>query len=166
MRSNIKKFFIYILVFWYLFLISFFFFSRPRILPVIFNDTPTYYSLDDIDFILKDSLSVKVGDNKFQVPAKFQTDFGAIPLTIWSYMSNNQENYTYPSILHDYLYSCPAYYNRKAIDEIFYSFLISQGVNPFKAYQLYALVRVFGWMHFSQHGCDIRVVKTDGRRQV
>src|SRR5688572_18146000 len=82
------------------------------------------------------------GYEAIQAPRGFVTDFASIPRAFWSLLRPDGE-YTYPAILHDYMYwmqSVP----RKTADEIFRMGMQDLGVSPATVAMVYEAVAQFG----------------------
>lgn len=95
-----------------------------------------YRTCSDID--------VFVEGETYVIPKNFKTDLASIPRIFWSFIPPQYSAFVAPAILHDYLYHCLNYGDRKLADELFYSALVSQGVSKFTAMTFYIAVRVFG----------------------
>ncbi|MEM7429183.1 MAG: trypsin-like serine protease [Pseudomonadota bacterium] len=76
------------------------------------------------------------------VPAGFVTDFASIPRIFWSLLRPDGE-YTYPAIIHDYLYWTQTT-SREAADEIFKIAMEDFGIDAAKILSIYAAVRAGG----------------------
>lgn len=98
-----------------------------------------------------DTLSTMIDGQIYDVPPYFDTDLASIPRWYWSILSPRYSSFVYPSILHDYFYSCPTYnITRKFADDVFYWALINQGISKFTATKMYIAVRLFGGFFFQK----------------
>ena len=94
------------------------------------------------------------------IPSYFRTDFASIPQWLWFIDAPYKAEYVYPSIWHDYRYSCPGKLTRKEIDDIFYNLLLNEQASPWAAIKMYIAVRLFGKSHFFQGEiCDEIIVQ-------
>lgn len=96
-------------------------------------------------------MQVNIDGTIYVVPRHFTTDLASIPRALWSFIAPQYTEYVAPSILHDYLYSCDNFFNRKLDDEILYSALISNGVSTYIAIKFYLAVRLFGSKHYDEY---------------
>jgi len=96
-------------------------------------------------------IHINIDGEIYVVPQGFTTDLASIPKPLWSFIAPQFTSYVAPSILHDYLYGCSNFFNRKIDDEIFYSALISNDVSRYTAAKFYLAVRFFGRKHFSDY---------------
>lgn len=115
---------------------------------VFFYERPCIEPLDGYSYSVCEDLIALIDGNLIVIPKNFITDLATIPRWYWIFMSPAYSGLMGPSILHDYLYSCPNGFNRKQIDEIFYASLIENDIKKFTAYKMYTLVRLFGGSHY------------------
>jgi hypothetical protein len=106
--------------------------------------------VNDGVFKLNSRLVVEVDNKLITIPKGFITDFASIPKIFWSIQSPYDIKTIGPSILHDYLYTCPNNLTRQKIDSIFHSSLIDNLVNPVKSYLYWLAVRIAGSGHFNK----------------
>jgi hypothetical protein len=106
--------------------------------------------INDGVFQLNQNLIADIDDKPVIIPKGFITDFASIPKLFWSVESPFDMKTIAPSILHDYLYTCPNNLSRQKIDSIFYSSLIDNLVNPVKSYLYWLAVRIAGSSHFNK----------------
>lgn len=111
------------------------------------------------DYMTTEVTEYKIDDKSDFVPAFFRTDFASIPQYLWFFDAPYKSEFVYASIWHDYRYSCPNGMQRKDIDDIFYSLLISEKAGTFKAAKMYLAVRLFGESHFYDGDCSEIVYK-------
>lgn len=156
MKKILKIILLHTVVIWYLICVICYIFFKPQILSIETKHSPQLSSINSIDYRLDSSLIVNIESKKFIVHKGFETDIGAVPITLWAYLSDNQNPYINPVIVHDYLYACHNNISRQYIDIILFSYLIEQGISIRKAYEIYIAARVFGWLHFNKNNCSIR----------
>lgn len=87
---------------------------------------------------------------RVQVPVGFKTDLASVPRIFWNVFPPDRASYMYPAILHDYLYESDLLKSRKKADDVFYYALINQGVSKKSAFTMYAMVRLFGFLHYKK----------------
>lgn len=100
---------------------------------------PTYFLLKPIGW------QPNAGEKslpKVQVPSGFVTDFASIPRVFWSILRPDGE-YTYPAIIHDYLYWSQKT-SRATADEIFNGAMIDFKIDPAERQVIYNAVRAGG----------------------
>lgn len=102
----------------------------------------------DYDYRTCETISVKIDGELYDIPENFETDLASIPRSLWWVIAPQYTEFVLPSILHDYLYSCSNYGNRKWADEVLYSALLANNVSKFTAIQFYLAVRIFGGHHY------------------
>lgn len=103
-------------------------------------------------------IEVKINYDTYVIPKDFDTDLASIPRWYWVLLSPAYSAIVEPSILHDYLYTCPNGMTRLEIDEIYYYSLIGNGVSHYTAYKMYLAVRMFGGKHFATKQCVDKIV--------
>ncbi len=101
-------------------------------------------------FVVETPLVVNLNGSLVIVPKGYKTDLASIPHWAWSFVAPTDGDTVLPSILHDYLYDHPGVWNRKQVDDVFYCFLLKEGVSDGIASQLYLAVRLFGESHFKR----------------
>lgn len=99
-------------------------------------------------YLTCESVNVYLDDIEIIIPQSFDTDLASIPRWYWSILAPNNTKLVAPAILHDYLYSCSEYFDRKEADEILYTALLNNGVSNFTAMEMYIAVRWFGKFHY------------------
>ena len=117
---------------------------------VSFLNSLNIIPLENKIFIVSKNFKVQVDNKVIIIPSGFQTDFASIPRIFWSIQSPYDYKNIAPSILHDYQYTCPNNLTRSKIDDIFYSALIDNRVNPVVAYVFWLAVRLGGYSHFNK----------------
>ena len=85
---------------------------------------------------------------RIEVPVGFVTDYASIPKLLLGVFGRPSGKMAEPATLHDYLYRTKTDFSRKEADEVFFEALRGKGVSWFKAYTLYAGVRVAGSSSF------------------
>jgi hypothetical protein len=122
---------------------------------VSFQNTPCVKPHDSYRYTTCDDMHVYIDDVPFRVPAGFDTDFASIPQLFWFHVAPFKANLVAASILHDYMYACPDKLTRRYADDVFYSALISEGVNGNDALKFYYAVRFAGESFFhANNRCD------------
>jgi hypothetical protein len=88
-------------------------------------------------------------------PKPFITDLGTIPRLVWSWLSPDDYDISYPSVIHDYLYKMKGdlrtqvglkheKINRKTADDVLKEAMASVGASGFRQFVVYQAVRNFG----------------------
>lgn len=95
-------------------------------------------------------IQVEIDQSIIEIPHDFNTDLASIPRWYWSILSPAYSGFIAPSILHDYLYTCPNGRTRYEVDSIFYNALRKNDVSILTSLKMYFAVRVFGKSHYSQ----------------
>ncbi|MEH3061547.1 MAG: DUF1353 domain-containing protein [Methylobacterium radiotolerans] len=104
---------------------------------VPFYDWDYYYIFDTVNWC-----SDTPPPRQVDVPKGFVTDLASVPPPFWSVLPKTA-SYTYPAIIHDWLYwqqNC----ERSEADEILRGVMIEMQVNPVKVEVIYEAVRAFG----------------------
>lgn len=101
-------------------------------------------------YLTCEEIDVMIGSQEIIIPAGFDTDLATIPRWLWTFLSPSYSGFVAPSILHDYLYTCPGGFSREFADLVFYSGLLKNGVSNFTASKMYFAVRLFGHGHFNK----------------
>jgi len=78
----------------------------------------------------------------------FETDFASIPIVFMPFLTW-KDKFNKASVVHDYLYYTKRY-PRHIADKIFLELQIALGVEKWKAYTFYYVVRLFGWTHWNR----------------
>lgn len=83
------------------------------------------------------------------VPKGFRTDYASVP-KIFRNIINCSGKHGRAAVIHDWLYSskCTLDVTREEADKIFLEIMEEWGVNKFKRYFMYKMVRIFGASHF------------------
>jgi hypothetical protein len=100
------------------------------------------------EFVVETSLGVVV------VEPGFATDYASIPRLFWIVYPRHGR-YTYPSVVHDYLYSLQGQItmadgtviipDRATADLLFLEMMEATGCRWYTRYIFYTMVRLFGW---------------------
>ena len=93
-------------------------------------------------------MDVYIDGEIYIIPKNFKTDLASIPRIFWSLIQPQYSAFVAPEILHDYLYHCLNYGDRKWADDLFYAALVAQGNSEFIAISFYIAVRVFGDVNY------------------
>lgn len=90
------------------------------------------------------------------VPAGFETDWASIPPLARAYMDGDDPRILIPSLIHDFLYSRQgvidpeeATLTRQECDDVLRRLMIFCGASSFRAYTIYAAVRIGGASHWT-----------------
>jgi len=111
---------------------------------------PSILPFDSVNYSLNTPLVIAIDGHILVVPQGFITDLASIPRVFWSFLAPNLPSFVYPSIAHDYLYSCNLKHTRFWADEVFYSLLLNENVKPWRAYSMFIAVRMFGLYHYNK----------------
>jgi hypothetical protein len=90
-----------------------------------------------------------------EVPVHFLTDLGSIPRVLWWWLSPDDYDISYPSVVHDYLYKRKGNLtgqtgltvhriDRKTADCVLKEAMASVGASPFRREAVFWAVRTFG----------------------
>ncbi len=88
------------------------------------------------------------------VPGGLVTDFASIPRAAWELIDPEDPIIAWPSVIHDYLYSCQGKlpdgftYNRENADAVLREAMEVCGAGHFIRESVYEAVRVFGGSHW------------------
>jgi len=82
------------------------------------------------------------------VPEGFETDFASIPIVFMPFLTW-KDKFNKAAVVHDYLYYTKKY-PRHIADKVFLELQIALGVEKWKAYTFYYVVRLFGWTHWNR----------------
>jgi len=88
------------------------------------------------------------------VAAPFRTDFASIPRAAWSIIDPEDPIIAWPSLVHDYLYSCKGTlpdgftYNRETADSVLREAMEACGAGSAIRESVYEAVRIFGGSHW------------------
>jgi hypothetical protein len=90
----------------------------------------------------------QLGEEKvwIEVEEGFETDFASIPKIFMPFLEW-KDKFNKAAVVHDWLYNTKKF-NRKTADRIFLELQLALGINKFKAYLFYFIVRAFGWTHW------------------
>ncbi|MBX0311246.1 MAG: DUF1353 domain-containing protein [Sulfurihydrogenibium sp.] len=90
----------------------------------------------------------QAGEEKIwiEVEEGFETDFASIPKVFIPFLQW-RDKFNKASVIHDWLYHTKMF-DRKTADRVFLELMLALGINKFKAYLFYYVVRVFGWTHW------------------
>jgi hypothetical protein len=114
----------------------------PPIVP--FADWEYYYTKDLLDW-----KSDENPDQAVSVPAGFVTDLTSIPRIFWAVLPKTGP-YTYPAVIHDYLYwfqSC----TREEADDVLRTTMVELRVAALKINTIYSAVRLSGGSAWSNN---------------
>jgi len=84
-----------------------------------------------------------------QIPKYFETDFASIPKIFLPFLSY-KDKFNKAAVVHDYLYSNHLF-SRKDSDKIFLEGMEVLGINKFKRYLFYYIVRLFGRKRYNKN---------------
>jgi hypothetical protein len=89
-----------------------------------------------------------LGEEKvwIEVEEGFTTDFASIPKIFLPFLQW-KDKFNKASVVHDWLYHSKMF-DRKTSDKIFLELQIALGINKYKAYTFYFMVRLFGWLYW------------------
>ena len=88
------------------------------------------------------------------VPRGFETDFASIPRAAWEFLDPEDPIIAWPSVIHDYLYSCQGTlpdgftYNRESADAVLREAMEVCGAGSVIRNTVYQAVRVGGEAHW------------------
>ena len=88
------------------------------------------------------------------VPRGFETDFASIPRAAWNILDPEDPIIAWPSVIHDYLYSCQGTlpdgftYNRETADAVLREAMEFCGASSVTRNAVYQAVRVGGGSHW------------------
>ncbi|WP_412759710.1 DUF1353 domain-containing protein [Methylorubrum subtropicum] len=89
-------------------------------------------------------------NHTISIPSGFVTDLASIPRVFWSILPKTSA-YTYPAIIHDYLYWFqPQNYTRKSADEVLKTTMQELNISKIKIFIIFISVRLWGgtsWKH-------------------
>lgn len=106
-----------------------------------------YYTNAQLDWAAEPG--VKIDYNSVSIPRGFVTDLASTPRIFWSIFPPAAA-YSYPAIIHDYLYwfqPC----ERKAADDVFRAAMSELKVSPAQIYTVYSAVRAGGSSAWTQN---------------
>lgn len=124
--------------------------ASPEAPKIIFQDYVCIKPFKNYTYQTCHPITVTIDHFIVQIPTDFQTDLASIPRWLWLIIAPTHSAIMAPAVLHDYLYACHNGYVRQEADDIFYAALITNGVSTFKAYEMYAAVRLLGRSHFNE----------------
>lgn len=126
--------------------------------PIVpFADWDFYYTKGLVSW---ESPKASEGPSRIDVPIGFVTDLASIPSEFWSILSPNAR-YSYPAIIHDYLYwfqTCA----RDVADEVLRSAMEDMKVSAVQAFTMYQAVRIAGSHAWSSNSA----MKAAGERRI
>ena len=96
--------------------------------------------------LLRDTTVCLEDGRCFTIPEGFVTDFASVPRCLWSIIPP-MGRYGKAALLHDYLYAVKTT-SRAEADRIFLKAMFMMGTAKWKAYLMYAAVRLFGWVRW------------------
>ncbi len=89
-----------------------------------------------------------------EVPKDFLSDLGSIPRTVWWWLSPDDYDISYPSVVHDYIYKQKGdlsgqqlpqkRVNRETADRVLREAMAAVGASGFRQTVVYNAVRTFG----------------------
>lgn len=124
---------------------------------IYFLDEPCIRPHYEYTYVTCEQISVLVDHEgiitALTIPQEFVTDLASIPRWLWSFIAPTRSDFIGAAILHDYLYSYHSGFTRYQVDQIFFQSLIESGTAPWRAYQMYFAVRIFGEDHFDSGSC-------------
>jgi hypothetical protein len=90
----------------------------------------------------------QAGEERIWIEVKegFETDFASIPKVFMPFLEW-RDKFNKAAVVHDWLYDIKIF-DRKTSDKIFLELQLALGINKYKAYLFYFVVRIFGWMHW------------------
>jgi Protein of unknown function (DUF1353). len=90
----------------------------------------------------------QLGEEKvwIEVEEGFETDFASIPKIFLPFLEW-RDKFNKASVVHDWLYHTKQF-DRKTSDKIFLELQLALGINKYKAYIFYFMVRSFGWLYW------------------
>ena len=88
------------------------------------------------------------GEEKYEAPAFFVTDFNSTPRGLWNYLPPWE--YPYAGVIHDLLYRFNGVSRLKA-DGVHRRILALSGCRPTKSTTAYLALRAFGWVKWNEY---------------
>ena len=89
-----------------------------------------------------------------EIPTTFPTDLGSIPRAVWWWLSPDDYDISYPSVVHDYIYKRNGdlsaqqlpqrQVNRETADRVLREAMAAVGASSFRQSVVYNAVRTFG----------------------
>ena len=76
------------------------------------------FPYEEYDYLTTEDTIYNINKESSVVPAFYRTDFASIPRLLWFIDAPYKSSFVYPSIWHDYNYSCPEKRTRKEMKEI------------------------------------------------
>lgn len=124
------------------------------------------FPYENYDYMTTEDTFYAIDNNYNVVPAFFRTDFASIPRVLWFVDAPYKASFIYPSLWHDYYYSCPNKKSRKEIDDIFFWLLRNEQNSLYTSFKMYLAVRLFGGTHFNENGiCEDIVIQIEKDEQ-
>jgi hypothetical protein len=81
-----------------------------------------------------------------EVEEGFETDFASIPKIFIPFLEW-KDKFNKAAVVHDWLYHTKQF-DRKTTDKIFLELQLVLGINKYKAYLFYFMVRAIGWLYW------------------
>jgi len=103
-------------------------------------------SPQDDGWIVDEDFVVVIDEKILVIPMGFETDLASTPRFFWPIFPPFGK-WTSAAVIHDYLYRVPSRSRREA-DAALYDGCICLGVTKFRAWIMWAAVRLFGFMSF------------------
>jgi len=120
------------------------------------------FPYQEYDYLTTEDTIYNINKESSVVPAFYRTDFASIPKALWFIDAPYKSSFVYPSIWHDYNYSCPEKRTRKEIDDMFFWLLRNEGNSLYSSLKMYIAVRIFGRSHFTENSvCEEIVVQKE-----
>jgi hypothetical protein len=90
----------------------------------------------------------QAGDERvwIEVEEGFETDFASIPKVFMPFLEW-RDKFNKASVIHDWLYHIKMF-DRKTSDRVFLELMLVLGINKYKTYIFYFMVRAFGWFYW------------------
>jgi len=96
--------------------------------------------------LLQDTTICLESGECYTIPKGFVTDFASVPRCFW-FVLPPMGRYGKAALLHDWLYNVKTT-TRRGADRVFLQAMLLMGVAKWKAWVMYAAVRMFGWMRW------------------
>lgn len=119
---------------------------------------PPDYKLFETTINFRYYVGVEGGLDFIDIPIRYKTDGASIPRFAWGIIGGPLGKYAPAAVVHDFLYHTQTR-TRKESDRIFLEAMKVLGVNRFKRWIMYQVVRWFGWRAWNRRKKEIR----DGR---
>ena len=106
------------------------------------------HQVDDMGnvFTLKEPLFVEWHGRRLTVPAGFKSDGASVPRAFWRLVFPSSDNSAFrAAFVHDYIYRThPLDWTKEDADDLFYDFLVEDGIPKWRAWMAYTAVDWFG----------------------